>query len=72
MGRGLFEAGNAEDLAQKIAQLADSPDRRMEIAAAGRLRVEREFTSEHQAHRLSAPFERRIQRAAPGQDVPRP
>ena len=52
----LFEPGNPEDLAEKIARLLDDPALRRKMGLAGRRRFEEDFTWERSSRRYWRPL----------------
>ncbi len=54
---------DAQDLAKKILELLDDPERRQRMAAFGRARIETMLAWHHQAPKLIAAYDRLLQRA---------
>jgi glycosyltransferase involved in cell wall biosynthesis len=52
--------GDPQDLADRVAELLDDPERRRRLGEVGRQRVERYFSWEHQRERYLAVFERML------------
>ena len=52
------DRNNAEDMAQKIVDLLDDPDKRAEMGAIGRDRVEKVLSWEYEVPRLLAAYDR--------------
>jgi|GEM_PF-1042798 len=56
----LFEAGNAEDLSDRLTWLIEHPDRVLQLGENGRSRVERHFNAVQMAQRHEAVFQNAI------------
>jgi glycosyltransferase involved in cell wall biosynthesis len=52
------EKNNEHDLAMKIAELLDDPERRSRMGQFGRIRIENELEWRHEAPKLLAAYER--------------
>lgn len=62
--------GDASDLADRVAELLDDPERRRRLGEVGRQRVERYFSWELQRERYLAVFERLLAENGQGSSAP--
>jgi glycosyltransferase involved in cell wall biosynthesis len=66
----LFEAGNAQELAQQVRHLWENPQLCNRMGRAGQQKVMREYSEDAYFHNLMAVYETAIQRSRSSAAVP--